>query len=499
MASAFLCASNSSALPTRILLVEDNPGDAIIFREKLNASDLDYELTHAKRLSEGLETLASGTFDILLVDLSLPDAQGLEAVTKVREVAPDRPLIVLTGLDDARAAAEAKNLGAVDYLVKWYVDSLSLARYIRYAIAQYQMFETGASDDAGFRPVSAEIAPRPTRPTPAARVVEGTQLAPEATPAEPEPEPEPEPVSEDAMDPIAESDSALTSDDEALRNALTEVDIAVVIVTEGREVVFASEAARAWVQEDTYPWPVEEGRRRIPRKGRPLEQRASRTTWEGKEALLVMLTLAPDEQPQVKSEAAVRPPAPAPSAVDQTLLRATEAALAYTEQVERRSAWMADVLRSALDLQRTTSGDITMQEEDIDVLDLAQQVIREQRPFAMSLGLPLRATSTRKKVMAYADRNMTSALLNRLVVDAVQGAGPEGVEIRIEVDRAMSTVEVEWEESSRGMDPAVEACAGLGRDLVERMVEVAGGERKHEQKPGGLNLITVRLPSRPEA
>ncbi|MEP0545309.1 MAG: response regulator [Rhodothermales bacterium] len=476
-------------MPTRILLVEDNPGDAIIFREKLNASDLDYELTHTKRLSEGLETLGSATYDILLVDLSLPDAQGLEAVTKVREAAPDRPLIVLTGLDDARAAAEAKKLGAVDYLVKWYVDSVSLARYIRYAIAQYQMYETGASDEAGFRPTSAEITPRPGRSGMSGTVVEGKIVerpAPVTERAEPE-----------AGTAVAEPG---TQTDDALRDALTAVDTAVLIVTEGREIVFASDAARAWVREDTYPWPVEEGRRRIPRKGRPLEQRASRTTWEGRAALLVTLALAPDETPKPAPE-----PAPqtatqaAPSPAEATLRRSTEAALAFVERAEQRSAWMADVLRSALDLHRTTHGDVTAQPTDLDALELAQQVVREHRSLAMSLGLPLRVTSPRKKVMAYGDRNLVNALLNRLIVDAVQSAGPEGVEVRADVDRSVSTLEVEWAESSRAADPAVEACAGLGRDLVERMVEAVGGESEHERRAGGHHLVTVRLPGRAEA
>ena len=486
-------------MPTRILLVEDNPGDAIIFREKLNASDLDYELTHTKRLSEGLDTLGTAIYDILLVDLSLPDAQGLEAVTKVRAVAPDRPLIVLTGLDDARAAAEAKKLGAVDYLVKWYVDSVSLARYIRYAIAQYQMYETGASDDAGFTSNDGGTPSRPARPSQPARVVEGATVAPSPSVSEADPQPtEPLPNSV-GSDPSDDSGGAPDRSGDALSEALASADTAVLIVTEGREVVFASEAARAWVREDTYPWPVEEGRRRIPRKGRPLEQRAGRTIWQGQDAFLITLSLAPNEAPEVASAPSTAPPPPAIAAGDPTLRRATEAALTFVERAEQRSAWMADVLRSVLDLHRTTFGDATLQPSDINAVELAQQVTKEQRSLAMSLGLPLRATALRKKVIAYADRNVVLTLLNRLVVDAVQSAGPEGVEVRIDIVNGEATVEVEWMESHRASDPADEACAGLGRDLVQRMVEVVGGESDHEEKGGGLHLVTVRLPSRGEA
>ena len=161
-------------MATRILLVEDNPGDAVIFREKLDASDLDYELVHAKRLAEGLEYLGDGHFDIMMVDLSLPDAHGMEAVVKVREAAPTHPLIVLTGLDDATAAAEAKQEGAVDYLVKWYVDSTSLARYIRYAIAQYEMNDREAKQRT--TPPPAEVQEPEAKPV----TVEGTVVAPRA-------------------------------------------------------------------------------------------------------------------------------------------------------------------------------------------------------------------------------------------------------------------------------------------------------------------------------
>src|SRR5690606_31111678 len=131
------------AVPVRLLLIEDNPGDAVIFREKLDASPLDAAVVHAVRLKDALDHLGDGGFDLVLVDLSLPDTDGLETVDRVREAAPHLPLIVLTGLDDAVTAAEAKKRGAVDYLVKWYVDSDSLARYIRYAIEQHRLMGGG--------------------------------------------------------------------------------------------------------------------------------------------------------------------------------------------------------------------------------------------------------------------------------------------------------------------------------------------------------------------
>jgi CheY-like chemotaxis protein len=147
-------------VPLRLLLVEDNPGDAVIFREKLGASPLAFDLVHVPRLRDGLEALEKdGPFDLLLVDLSLPDAQGIGVVRAVREAAPGLPLIVLTGLDDATVAAEAKREGATDYLVKWYMDSGSLARYIRYAVEQHRLMSTAQVTPVPSAPLEAPAAP----------------------------------------------------------------------------------------------------------------------------------------------------------------------------------------------------------------------------------------------------------------------------------------------------------------------------------------------------
>ena len=447
-------------MPTRILLVEDNPGDAVIFREKLNASDLDYELVHAKRLAEGLEHVANGRFDILMVDLSLPDAQGMEAVEKVRAAAPDRPLMVLTGLDDATAAAEAKKKGAVDYLVKWYVDSLSLARYIRYAIAQYQMFEGE---------------------------VPGPEGSPSAARLEPDGEPEPA-----ALDP----DEAPSSNGEAepYRTALEASSAAVLIVGEDRRVVFANEAARAWVGQETYPWELAEGSQRIPRKGQALEQHAARTDWAGRPAFFVTLRPAKAEPRRASSKPAE--PEPQAPQVDETVIHAAEAALSFVTRAERQSAWMADVLRSALDLQRLAEEDV--QPDLVDVLDLANQAVREHRSLAMQRGLPLRVSSERKKVIAYVDRNLAKHLLRRIVVDAVQSARHDGVRLRAAVEGELSVIEAQWHEPSERQDAAEDGHTLLGRRLVERFAERSGGTFSHELDVTGRHTLTVRLPGRPD-
>src|ERR1041384_3062615 len=94
--------------PNRILLVEDNPGDARLLREALkDVANYHFDLEHVERLSQALERLRREPFDVVLLDLSLPDGQGLDSLTPVRDAAPSVPILVLTGLDDEEVAVRA--------------------------------------------------------------------------------------------------------------------------------------------------------------------------------------------------------------------------------------------------------------------------------------------------------------------------------------------------------------------------------------------------------
>ena len=102
-----------------VLLVEDNPADARSLREMLDkGGSHETELTHVKRLTEAETYLAQHTVEIILLDLGLPDAQGLEAVRRVRAAAPRVPLVVLTGLEDESVTEAALQEGAQGCLIK---------------------------------------------------------------------------------------------------------------------------------------------------------------------------------------------------------------------------------------------------------------------------------------------------------------------------------------------------------------------------------------------
>ena len=138
--------------PIRILLVEDNPGDARLIREILaEVSNFHFHLNWVDRLSTGLERLDEGGIDAILLDLSLPDSQGIDTFTKVHTQAPQVPTILMTGLDDELLAATALREGAQDYLIKGQVDNNLLIRAIRYAIERKQTAEALRESEEKYR------------------------------------------------------------------------------------------------------------------------------------------------------------------------------------------------------------------------------------------------------------------------------------------------------------------------------------------------------------
>lgn len=130
-----------SDTPIRVLLVEDNPGDARLIQEAFREADGSFAPEWCDRLSAAHARLARGGVDVVLLDLSLPDASGLDTVVKTLVEAPHVPIVVLTGLDSERVACESVRLGAQDYLVKARVTGDLLARALRYAIERHRMHE----------------------------------------------------------------------------------------------------------------------------------------------------------------------------------------------------------------------------------------------------------------------------------------------------------------------------------------------------------------------
>jgi signal transduction histidine kinase len=119
----------------RIGLVEDNPGDARLIQEMLREPPVtQFRLTHSTRMDQLLENLAREPIEVLLLDLGLPDSQGMDTFHRINDRLPDLPIVIFSGADDEQLASIAVSSGAQDYLVKGRINSFLLKRAIRYAM-----------------------------------------------------------------------------------------------------------------------------------------------------------------------------------------------------------------------------------------------------------------------------------------------------------------------------------------------------------------------------
>ncbi len=141
----------SNSASWKVLLIEDNPYDVLLIETFLKESRVaKCETTTFEDLSSALEFLSDNSADVILADMGLPDAQGLEVLSRLIARADNVPIVILTGLDDENTAIEAVSHGAQDYLVKGQVNGESLSRSLRYAVTRKR------AEELALRAVSAE-------------------------------------------------------------------------------------------------------------------------------------------------------------------------------------------------------------------------------------------------------------------------------------------------------------------------------------------------------
>ena len=141
--------------PIDLLLVEDNPADARLLVESLkDAPPYVFTVTHVPRLRDAVDALARAPFNVIALDLTLPDSTGLETVARVQAAAPGVPIVVLTGLQDEALALEAVRQGVQDYLVKGQCESGLAARALRYAVERRRAEAALHESEERFRALS---------------------------------------------------------------------------------------------------------------------------------------------------------------------------------------------------------------------------------------------------------------------------------------------------------------------------------------------------------
>jgi DNA-binding NarL/FixJ family response regulator len=142
----------------RVLVIEDSITDAELISIYLeDVSTADYQVDTTDTLQRGLNAIRNTRFDVILVDLSLPDSFGIDTCRRVFEAAPDIAIIVLTGLDDEEKALDAMKAGAQDYLVKGQIDGSVLSRAIRYSIERQKAHEQQRQNNERMRLITEQL------------------------------------------------------------------------------------------------------------------------------------------------------------------------------------------------------------------------------------------------------------------------------------------------------------------------------------------------------
>jgi DNA-binding NarL/FixJ family response regulator len=138
----------------KVLLIEDSPDDARLIDQMLKlVKPVSFDLVAVDRLEAGRSYLAHHTVDAVLLDLSLPDSQGLETLAGVQSSAPTTAIVVLTGFDDYQLGIEAVNNGAQDCLVKGRVDGKLLSRAIIHSVERARSALALLESESKFRSV----------------------------------------------------------------------------------------------------------------------------------------------------------------------------------------------------------------------------------------------------------------------------------------------------------------------------------------------------------
>ena len=144
--------------PINVLFVEDNPLDVRIIREMLaNVNASRFKLTRCESIDEYLKKIKKKLFDVILLDLNLPDSQGYDTFQKVYDNVPNIPIVVLTGINDNSLGEKAVKNGAQDYLVKGEISKHLLARVLSYSISRKQVEEELKDSQSQLRDLSSHL------------------------------------------------------------------------------------------------------------------------------------------------------------------------------------------------------------------------------------------------------------------------------------------------------------------------------------------------------
>lgn len=142
----------------KVLLIEDNPGDARLIREMLSKSNVSkYLVTHCESIKDALYNMNRGNFDVILLDLNLPNSLGYKTFERIHKEKPYIPIVLLTGIDNDELGEKTVKNGAQDYLVKGQIGSQLLSRVLLYSISRKKIEEELKDSQKELRDLSSHL------------------------------------------------------------------------------------------------------------------------------------------------------------------------------------------------------------------------------------------------------------------------------------------------------------------------------------------------------
>ncbi len=466
----------------QVLLIEDNPADARLFKEYLTEDQAQlYELSHVETIDEALDAVHRHEPNVIVLDLSLPDAQGLEGLRQIAEAA-SVPVVVHSGLDDRHMVAEAVRQGAQDYLVKGRYDADLLARIIGYAIERQQTL----------------------------RVVQD---------------------SEKRLRSIIEH----TSDGVVIVSA----EGKVVFANPAAEVLLGSPADKLLGMPFGFPLTSDETAELeiVNKEGRivTVETRVTPILWEGHNAFLASLReitahkQLQDHLTRAKEKAEelarlkssflasmsheLRTPLTGVIGFADTLIGEVENPQhrEFATIIKQAGERLVATINSMLDLSQLEAGTVKVKKRLIRVTDLVQEALSLLAPLAKDKGLSIGLTTYAPETVVRTDKILLQRILDNLVGNAIKFT--DAGSVVVEIDANDTLVYIRVKDTGQGIDPSFmpylfdqfsqesdglrrsHPGSGLGLAITKKLVTLLEGSISVESEVGVGSTFTISLPA----
>ncbi|MFQ5572207.1 MAG: response regulator [Rhodothermales bacterium] len=465
-----------------VLLIEDNPADAYLFKEQLSRVEtVVYTLAHVETIEAALEQIGLQPADVLVLDLSLPDAQELEGLRQIRTVASNIPIVVHSGSEDRALIAEAVRQGAQDYLVKGKYDADLLDRVIRYAIERQQSLRVVQESEQRLRSIIEQTS-------------DGVVIV-------------------DADDQVVFANPAAEILLDTSQDALLEQPLGFPLAT-GEATEFEIDRKDGRVV--------------------TVEMRVTPITWKGHDAYLAslrditahkqlqdQLTAAKEEAEELaRMKSAflasmsheLRTPLTGIMGFADTLAKEIADAQhsEFASMIKQAGERLLATINSVLDLSQLEAGTVKVNNKAVHVTHLVQEVLSLLEPLARKKGLSLGITTFCNETRVHVDKILLQRILDNLIGNAIKFTEEGSVIVEVDYDESHLIIRVkdtgqgidpifipqlfdQFSQESEGLKRSHEG-SGLGLAITKKLIEIMGGTISVESTLNVGSTFIISLP-----